>query len=81
MDKTKDVIDSIQPGLNYYIIHPAKGTKEMQEISPDWRSRDGDYRVFKDPKILRHIKESGIHVISYKEINEALNMDQLILTS
>ncbi|MBL4709704.1 MAG: polysaccharide deacetylase family protein [Flavobacteriales bacterium] len=74
LEKTKNVIDSIQPGLSYYIIHPAKGTKEMQKISPDWRSRDGDYRVFKSPELRQYIKKSRIHVISYKEINQAVKM-------
>ncbi len=70
LDKTKQIIKDLSPGLTYFITHPAEGTDEMKEVTPDWRSRHAEFKAFMNPELKRFIRDSGVVVLSYKDINQ-----------
>lgn len=71
LEYTKDKIDHLKSGLTYYLIHPAKATEEMKHIATDYRARNADYEVFMNERLKKYIADSGVYIISYKEINRA----------
>jgi hypothetical protein len=62
------VIAGLQPGLTHLYIHPAPDCAELRAIYPDWRSRVGDYDVFRSEEMRGFIREQGIQLIGYRAI-------------
>lgn len=60
------------PGLTHFIIHPATDTPELRAIAPDWRSRAADRALFLDEAWRTAIAESGVQVIGYRALRDAL---------
>lgn len=67
-EATRYTIDSLKPGLTYYIIHPAMRNDEITSIAHDWQGRDADYRVFKSKKMKKYISDAGIHIVSFRDM-------------
>jgi len=65
-------IDALKPGLTHYLIHPAKDTPELREMCAHWRHRVADYHAFRDPEVLEYMKASGVRVVGYRALREAL---------
>ena len=66
----KRILEEIPYGLTYFIIHPAKYEKSLENITPDWKYRVGDYQVFTDPAFFDYIKDSDIIVIGFKKLRD-----------
>jgi predicted glycoside hydrolase/deacetylase ChbG (UPF0249 family) len=60
------------PGLTHFIIHPSSDTPELRAIAPDWRSRVADRALFLDEAWRAAIAESGVRVVGYRALREAL---------
>jgi chitin disaccharide deacetylase len=65
------VFDTLEPGLTLLYFHPAVDTWELRAITPDWPSRVADYEAFKHPAICSHLRQAGIHLLSYRQLQEA----------
>ena len=68
MERTKQALSGLQPGITHFIIHPSKDTPELRAITPDWRCRVANYQDFMNDDLRQHIKNIGIHVIGYRAL-------------
>lgn len=60
------------PGLTHFIIHPVSDTPEIRAIAPDWRARVADRALFVDEAWRAAVKASGVQVIGYRALRDAL---------
>jgi predicted glycoside hydrolase/deacetylase ChbG (UPF0249 family) len=68
----RHVFDTLVPGLNYVILHPATDTPELRAIAPDWQARVGDYETFLRADLKAYVAERGIYTIGYRAIRDAM---------
>ncbi len=66
--QAKMVLGGLPPGLTHFIIHPSKDTPELRAITPDWRGRVADYETFMSEELAAFIRNSGLHVIGYRNL-------------
>jgi predicted glycoside hydrolase/deacetylase ChbG (UPF0249 family) len=59
------------PGLSEWAVHPALGDRQSQRIDPGWRVRQTDYEFLTSPTASTLLREEGITVISYRQIQQA----------
>jgi len=75
-DRLGDVIETIaalEPGLTHFIVHPTKNTAEVRAITPeDWQGRVADYQCFIHDDLRDYLIKSGIQVITYRTLREAM---------
>ena len=72
LERTKQTLSDLQPGITHFIIHPSKETPELRAITPDWRCRVADYQNFMKDELRQHIQKIGVQVIGYKALKELL---------
>jgi predicted glycoside hydrolase/deacetylase ChbG (UPF0249 family) len=65
-----DAIVNSKPGTHYLIIHCGYDDEELQAITASSKLRDTDRRVFMDPECIRAVKESGVEVVTWKQVRE-----------
>lgn len=71
------LLDTLEPGLNVLIVHPAFDNAEMQGVAVEhpnfgsaWRQIDFDFCT--DPRCAAKIAEQGIQRIDWREISRRL---------
>jgi predicted glycoside hydrolase/deacetylase ChbG (UPF0249 family) len=64
----KGMFDRLPPGLSCLITHPACDTPELRAIVPKWRYRVADYMALQDAALLAHVRSSGIHLVTYRDL-------------
>lgn len=74
LDVARQWLTNLQPGLHYFLIHPAQDTPELRALAPDWRARVADYRLFVDEAWRQAVAESGVRVIGWREIRERMRL-------
>jgi predicted glycoside hydrolase/deacetylase ChbG (UPF0249 family) len=72
LERTKQALSALKPGITHFIIHPSKDTPELRAITPDWRCRVGDYQNFMNEEIRHHIQAIGVHTIGYRALKEIM---------
>ena len=72
LERTRQALSDLQPGLTHFIIHPSRDTPELRAITPDWRCRVADYQNFMNEDLRQHIQKIGVHVIGYQSLKEFL---------
>jgi hypothetical protein len=72
LERTKQALADLKPGVTHFIIHPSKDTPELRAITPDWRCRVADYQDFMNEDLRKHIQKIGVHVIGYRALKEIL---------
>jgi predicted glycoside hydrolase/deacetylase ChbG (UPF0249 family) len=72
LERTKQMLSDLQPGITHFIIHPSKDTPELRAITPDWRCRAADYQDFMNEELRQHIQKIGLHVIGYRALKELM---------
>jgi hypothetical protein len=72
LPRLKEMLETLPPGLTYMINHAAKDTPELRAITPDWRGRVTDYRLMTSPAVRAVIKESGVHVVGWRDIRDTM---------
>ncbi len=68
----KRIVDGLRPGLTLLILHPARDTPELRALAPDWRSRVANYEACLSRELREHVRRSGVQVIGYRPLREAL---------
>ena len=66
-------IDRLGPGLAYLITHCAEGGPELEAITPDWRQRDEEHRIYSDGTMARELERRGIRTSGMRPLRERLN--------
>jgi predicted glycoside hydrolase/deacetylase ChbG (UPF0249 family) len=72
MQRTKQALAALEPGLTHFIIHPAADTPELRAITPDWACRAADYQDFLSKELGASIKQLGLQVIGYRAIQNVM---------
>ena len=72
LERTKQTLLNLPPGVTHFIIHPSKDTPELRAITPDWSSRVADYQTFTSPAMGDFLKTSGLNVIGYRALQQLL---------
>jgi len=72
LERTKQALADLRPGITHFIIHPSKDTPELRAITPDWRCRVADYQNFMNEDLRKHIQQIGVHVIGYRALKEII---------
>ena len=68
----KKTLAEIPEGITHFLMHPAIDTPELRASHPDWKARIANYRAFMSEELKTFIKDSGVHLIGYRTIREAL---------
>jgi predicted glycoside hydrolase/deacetylase ChbG (UPF0249 family) len=63
-------IAETEPGVRYLIIHCGYNNEELQAITSSSQIRDNDRRVFTDPEVIEAVKQSGVEIVSWKQLSE-----------
>jgi hypothetical protein len=70
-----NIVRGLQPGVTVLIVHLAYDDEEMRGATvdhPDWGSgwRQRDFDVVMSPAFRRAIEESGVRVVTWREIGK-----------
>jgi len=71
---TKQLFHELPSGLTYFIHHPSLDTPELRGIAPDWQARVRDHAVMTYPELRTFVESAGIHLIGWRDIQQALVM-------
>jgi len=63
---------SLNLGITHLVVHASVDTPELRAIAPDWRCRVADHAVLLDPRTPALLREQGIHLIGYRELQQLL---------
>ncbi|MCI0331879.1 MAG: ChbG/HpnK family deacetylase [Planctomycetes bacterium] len=72
-DKRAQYLEAIansKPGVHYLILHCGYDDEELQAITASSKLRDTDRRVFTDPEFIRAVKETGVEIVTWKQVRE-----------
>jgi chitin disaccharide deacetylase len=72
VNEVKHAIRSLEPGISHFLIHPVKDSTEVRAACPDWRARVADYEAFTRPDLRNFVRDSGVHVIEYRQLRELM---------
>ena len=68
----KKILGGVPAGISHFIFHPSVDTPELRAICPDWKGRVANYHAFLSDELENFIKDSGIQLIGYRAIREAM---------
>ncbi len=68
----KTLLGEAPVGITHFILHPSVDTPELRAIAPDWQGRVANYKAFMSQELKNFIKDSGIQLIGYRAIREAM---------
>ena len=68
----KKLLGEIPTGITHFLFHPSIDTPELRSICPDWKARVANYHAFMSAELKTFIQESGIKLIGYRAIREAM---------
>jgi chitin disaccharide deacetylase len=69
-DLYETMLRELPAGLSEWAIHPARETDELKSITEEWPVRDADYRFFNSERASRVMKEEGIILMRYNELQK-----------
>jgi predicted glycoside hydrolase/deacetylase ChbG (UPF0249 family) len=72
IEVAKKMLNDIPAGVSHFLFHPSADTPELRAICPDWECRVADYEAFTSKDLKNFIANSGIHVIGYRLLREAM---------
>jgi chitin disaccharide deacetylase len=70
--QAKRLFDAVSPGLTCFLVHAACDTPELRAMAPDWPFRVADHAAFQSAELSRHIRQTGIQVIGYRVLRDAM---------
>lgn len=68
----RQLLSEVPAGISHFLLHPSLDTPELRAIAPDWQARVANYNAFMSLELKDFIQNSGIHLIGYRAIREAL---------
>jgi predicted glycoside hydrolase/deacetylase ChbG (UPF0249 family) len=67
---TKALVDALQPGLTYLVLHPAVDTPELRACAPDWPSRVANYEALSSLEVRDYMRQAGVQIIGYRPLRD-----------
>ena len=71
-DHNRARLDTLGPGLSYLVIHAALGGTELESITPDWRQRDEERRIYSDGTLARALSDAGFRTLGMRRLRDLL---------
>ncbi len=68
----KQLFSEVPAGITHFLFHPSVDTPDVRAACPDWRARVANYHAFMSDELKAFIKDSGIHLIGYRALREAM---------
>jgi predicted glycoside hydrolase/deacetylase ChbG (UPF0249 family) len=68
----KRLVSELPHGIHHLLIHPAKDTPELRDITPQWRRRVAEYECFMSRELRDYIVGSDIILTGYRRLREAM---------
>lgn len=68
----KKILSEVPAGITHFILHPSVDTPELRAICPDWHARIANYNAFMSNELKQFLKDSGIQLIGYRQIRNAM---------
>ncbi|MCX6068633.1 MAG: polysaccharide deacetylase family protein [Chloroflexi bacterium] len=68
----KKLLSEIPVGITHFLFHPSVDTPELRAIAPDWQARVANYNAFMSTELKDFIQNSGLQVIGYRALREAI---------
>lgn len=65
-----EVITGMPEGVHEIYFHPSIDTDEVRRICHSWQRRVWEYRLLMDDELHYVLKDAGIHLISYRKMQE-----------
>lgn len=72
-ERTCQALNNLSAGVTHFAIHPSKDTPELRAITPDWRCRVADYQTFMSAEMGVFLKNSGLHIIGYRDLQNLIS--------
>ena len=72
VQQAKGLLDAVSSGLTCFLVHAACDTPELRAMAPDWRFRVADHAAFQSAELSNHIRQTGIQVIGYRVLRDAM---------
>ncbi|GKU79234.1 carbohydrate deacetylase [Paenibacillus sp. L3-i20] len=66
----KDLLGVLKPGVTELIIHPSLLTEEFQAFHREPAKRNMEHDIFRDPEIMNVLKDAGIKLIHWRELQK-----------
>ena len=63
-------LDGLGPGLSWLLIHAARGGPELESITPDWRQRDEEHRIYSDGTMEQTFSRAGVRRIGLRPLRD-----------
>ncbi len=68
-------VEGLPSGLSYLITHCARGDDALARITPDWRLREEERRIYTDGSMARVLAEQGVRTLGMRELRGRLRGD------
>lgn len=78
LEAAEDTLAQAVPGLNLLIVHPAVDGQEIRTITPTWSARVADYQTFLRPELREYVRTSGLQIIGYRALREAMRNEESV---
>ncbi len=72
MQRTRQALAALEPGLTHFIIHPSVDTPELRAITSNWACRAADYQDFLTDELRATVRQLGLQVIGYRAIQDVM---------
>lgn len=67
-EKILQIWSDIPDGFTETFVHPAVESNELKGITSRWRDRVWEYRIMQDEYAKNYLKDSGVKLISYRDL-------------
>jgi predicted glycoside hydrolase/deacetylase ChbG (UPF0249 family) len=79
-DLKKELTDQtkkLKPGITQIVTHPSIVSEELKALTPHYKKREMEYRLFSDPEIKELFAKESIKLVSWKVIRDLQRNTQL----
>ncbi len=71
-EHNRNRLEDLDSGLNYLITHCAVGNDELQGITPDWRQRDEERRIYSDGTMAGELEQRQLRLIGMRVLRDLM---------
>jgi predicted glycoside hydrolase/deacetylase ChbG (UPF0249 family) len=68
----KRALDSVQPGLTHFVLHPAAPGAEIEAITGDAGARVANFQMLASEELPAYLQAAGIHAMGYRRLREVM---------
>ena len=72
LEQARKMLQDTPASLSALGFHPVRDTPEVRAMAPDWECRVADHAFYSNSEFRRVIADSGVHVIGYRKLRDAM---------